>query len=156
MINPVDLRDHVIEPALIELDKVLPGCLSPSAVNLLLGTAAHESKCGYHLVQVNGPALGVFQIEPATHSDVWDNWLAYRPEIAHRLARGGHDRLIWDLRYATIIARLVYWRAPEPLPEPDDSQGLAAYWKKHYNTEQGRGSRAAWLDDYNNVLGATV
>jgi hypothetical protein len=43
------------------------------------------------------------------------------------------------MAYATAIARLVYRRRPEPLPEASDTPGLAAYWKAHYNTPRGKG-----------------
>ena len=42
--------------------------------------------------------------------------------------------------YATTIARLIYWRVPRPLPAASDLEGLAAYWKAHYNTAAGRGT----------------
>ena len=48
--------------------------------------------------------------------------------------------LITDLRYATIIARLIYYRHAEPLPNVDDIAAQAAYWKKYYNTEDGDGA----------------
>ena len=41
-----------------------------SAIDLLLGTAAQESAFGTYLRQVNGPALGAFQMEPATFKSV--------------------------------------------------------------------------------------
>ena len=39
--------------------------------------------------------------------------------------------------YATAVARLIYWRVPRPLPAASDLDGLAAYWKTHYNTAAG-------------------
>jgi len=50
--------------------------------------------------------------------------------------------LMVDLRYATAIARLVYWRVPKRLPEADDIEALARYWKTHYNTPLGAGHEA--------------
>ena len=47
-----------------------------------------------------------------------------------------------NLAYATAMARMLYWRKPEALPAADDIPGLAAYWKRHYNTAAGRGKPA--------------
>ena len=68
MISPQDLKTYVIEPALQELNNLLPGAYRPAAVNLLIGTAVHESTVGgeTRLHQLGGgPARGIYQIEPA-------------------------------------------------------------------------------------------
>ena len=51
------------------------------AETLLLGTAKAESGLIY-LKQLKGPALGLYQNEPKTHKDTWDNYLKYKPELA--------------------------------------------------------------------------
>lgn len=155
MINPTHLRRHVIRPVLHHL-----GLWSESAERLLLGTAATESvvRGDQCLVQIGGgPARGIYQMEPATHRDIWVNWLRAGSrtqlrravlEIAtmdpqhmvldstiDRLA----DRLVTDLAYATAMTRLHYRRVPTPLPAADDLPGLAEYWKRHYNTHLGAG-----------------
>ena len=48
---------------------------SEDAVDLLMMTAAAESNLGEYLRQINGPALGAFQMEPGTHDDIWKNYL---------------------------------------------------------------------------------
>ena len=55
-------------------------------------------------------------------------------------------QLVWNLGYATAMARLVYRRRPEPLPAAEDIPGLAAYWKAHFNTAAGRGTAAKFID----------
>ena len=59
------------------IEKVLKefGMYSESATNLLLGTAAQESRFGTYIKQINGPACGVFQIEPLTYSITLIAWL---------------------------------------------------------------------------------
>ena len=37
-----------------------------------------------------------------------------------------------------------FWMSPEPLPAANDIAALAAYWKAHYNTLEGRGTAAEW------------
>jgi len=150
MINPDQFRELVIWPTLKYL-----GMYSESAVNLLLGTAAHESKLSY-LKQINGPALGVYQIEPATHKDVYDNFLGYRLGLREKvLALASNvsnkdidNELIVNLAYATAIARLIYYRIPEPLPDADDVPGMADYWKRHYNTVLGRGTVEQFIEAF--------
>jgi hypothetical protein len=44
-----------------------------------------------------------------------------------------------DSVYAAAMARLRYRRAPGRLPAAGDVAGMAAYWKRHYNTPLGRG-----------------
>lgn len=146
MIDPGQFRSLVIRPTLQALD-----LSSLAAERLLLGTAIAESGLR-HLKQIRGPALGLYQMEPATHDDLWNSYLFRKPELAALIgglvcAHGPPpaDHLIWNLRYATAMARLLYWRRPEPLPPADDIEANAAYWLAHYNTPQGKGTRAHFL-----------
>ena len=68
MIKPDDLRERVIRPTLVALAEYNPLMDTEAAVELLMGTAAQESLLGDHLVQVKGPALGIFKIKPPTPS----------------------------------------------------------------------------------------
>lgn len=143
MIDPAQFRTRVIRPAIRAL-----GLWSAAAEDLLLGTALVESGLTYLVQHGGGPALGVFQIEPATHEDVLENWVRFRPEYDARLDAIAapaadeddlRDQLVWNLAYAAAIARLVYYRRPEPLPVRGDVAGYAAYWKRFYNTHLGAG-----------------
>ena len=139
------LRDCVVRPVLQE-----NGLYSEAAENLLMGTAAHESLGGHYLRQQgNGPALGIYQMERATMLDIWDNWLRYQHELRERLRleRPDPERLMWDLRYATLWARLHYLRAKEPLPQADDERGLANYWFKHW-CRGCKGTVSQWMADW--------
>lgn len=144
-----DFRLAVVRPVLMQLS-----LWSQAAENLLLGTAVQESGLRYLRQLGRGPALGVYQIEPATHDDVWTNFLAFRPALAESLSRlaapvpDRRTQLVLNLAYATAMARLIYWRRPEPLPEADDVAGLARYWKAHFNTVLGRGTVAAFILNY--------
>lgn len=148
MFNVEQLADHVIKPSLKEM-----GLYSEEAEQLLIGTASVESKLGTYLKQVKGPALGIYQIEPATHHDVWENYIQYRSDLKSSLMeitsvsdwvredyRPCHSLLIHDLRYATIIARLIYRRVPYFLPTAGDWPAMAEYWKSFYNTSAGKGT----------------
>ena len=147
MINAGQFRQYVIREPLEAVN-----LWSPEAEKLLLGTAAQESRLGAYLRQVGkGPALGVFQMEPATHNDIWDNFLAYREQMISRLRKyisGIPEDMVVDMRHACIMARLQYYRRPEPLPEVDDLEGQALYWKLHYNTIHGAGTQAEYISNY--------
>ena len=154
MIDVKQLRNYVIRPTLEKLDM-----WNLSAENLLVGTAAQESNIGSKLVQVpNGPALGIYQIEPNTDKDVWDNFLEFKASLAlivNDLLIPGVNRrfnLIVNLAYQTAIARLVYYRASESLPESEDIVGLAAYWKKYFNTPKGKGEPKQFIENYKRVM----
>lgn len=154
-------RRYIIRPVLEVL-----GLWSQAAENLLIGTAAHESN-GFRAIHQygRGPALSIYQIEPATHDDLWTHTM---PGIARRLPQAARavegmiprqytaavgnppapELLLLHVGYATAIARLLYWRAPGALPAADDLAGLAAYWKRFYNTVHGAGHESEWLDAY--------
>ncbi len=154
-ISPEHLRINVIRPVLCKLFM-----FSEAAENLLLVTAAQESRLGYYLRQVSGPALGLYQIEPNTHNDVWDNFLAFKPELKATVAsfvipaNAGDKKqdLITNLAYATAIARIIYYRVSERLPDANDVEGLASYWKRHYNTAGGAGSVDECKINYTNLV----
>lgn len=122
------------------------GLNSKSAANLLLLTCAVESNLGHHLKQVNGPALGIYQMEPKTASDIYENFLDFRPELKESVDRFKADNITVDdnltgnLFYATAMARVHYYRVPEELPHHEDIAGLASYWKSYYNTPKGKGT----------------
>jgi len=141
-ISSRELRLYVIRPTLYAI-----GLWTLAAENLLLTTCAYESRLGYFLKQRQGPALGIYQIEPTTHTDVWQNYLIYRPSQAAKINaltkdydKQPEDReLITNLAYTTAIARLIYYRVSAPLPSADKIFEQAMYWKKYYNTTSGKG-----------------
>ena len=149
--NAIDLKTRVIEPVLRDAH-----LYSEAAVNLILGTAAQESHMGKYFVQINGPAVGVFQMEPATHDDIWQNFLAYQGGKRHtEMLRGmcgpyppEASNMFWHLRYAALMCRVHYLRKPHKLPDADDIEGLGAYWKVHYNTHLGKGTIDEFVENY--------
>lgn len=154
MIKPDQLTKYVIKPAL-EAVKLY----SLSAGEQILGTACAESRLGTYLHQVGGPALGILQMEPATHADIWSNYLVYRPELMDTVykmvpsdmwdttqKRPHHEILITDLRYAVVMARLKYRRSKTPLAQPGDWCGHARVWKEVYNSVRGAGTEQHFMD----------
>ena len=154
-IDASDLLHRIIRPALSSL--ALDG---PDADALLLATAAQESGLGARLAQASGPALGVWQMEPATHDDIIGNFVASRLSLRRALgtfkAPGlkGAEQMAGNLYYACALARLQYARAPGALPKWNDADGQAAYWKAHYNTASGAGTIDEFLANRKSILGA--
>ena len=112
-----------------------------NTVDLLLETLAVESDFGRHAEQMSGgPALGVFQMEPATQVDIGNNFIRFRPEL-HWLSGPEYSDLV-NLYNAVLWCRVHYMRVEAAIPVT--RFGRAKYWKKYYNTELGRGT----VDDY--------
>jgi hypothetical protein len=147
MINPKQVRDSVVIPALKKL-----GCWSQDAENLVMGTIWHESDKFSAIRQYGtGPARGMLQMEPATYNDIWNNWLKFQTEprsvlVAHLGARNGLEALETDLIYGAMMCRVHYRRIREALPV--DLDGYAAYWKKYYNTVHGKGTEDEFKTHY--------
>lgn len=158
------LRDLVVECTLRYLDPEIP--YSEEAVDLLMMTACHESLCGEYIKQVNGPAQGIYQMEPATEIDINDNYLDFREELRGKvedfLVEYDSDpskphlssEMTWNLAYATAMARVHYFRVPRPLPVQEGQsrraylEALSLYAKQHYNTELGKATPEEYLNDY--------
>lgn len=147
-INAKQLREHVVRPVLKQLD-----LWSESAENLILGTAAQESHMGSYIVQVKGPALGIYQMEPNTFNDIWTNYLEYKRVLVNKLEHFSKwdtpTEMVGNLYYATAMCRIHYLRVREALPNYYDVSGMAKYWKKYYNTVKGKGTEAEFIANYN-------
>lgn len=150
--NKVTLR-NLITSVLKEI-----GLHSDNAVNLLMGTAAQESHLGKYRKQIGGgPALGIFQVEPATFNDIVNNYLRYKPELASRIERvarisrfKAEDIENNDL-LAICMARVHYLRVREAIPS--DLDGWARYWKRYYNTPLGKGTEEEFIANYKRLVG---
>lgn len=144
-IAAADFRACVVNPAL--------GALVPAGVpyslvaaDLLMATAAVETALGSRLVQEAGPALGVFQIEPASLSRLWASLTpgqlaALRPIMT---SQSPISQMTYNLVFAAAICRLFYWHVPEPLP-PHTTQGMWEYYKLYYNTPAGAATATEFM-----------
>ena len=157
MIDAKQLRYEIIRPVLKHLDPEIP--YSMAAENLLMGTCAQESKMGTFLVQLDGgPAMGIFQMEPATHHDIYANYLYYHEGISDKIMdynmMNGADNpklLINDLAYAAAMCRVHYYRVPKALPA-DNVEELANYYKLFYNTPEGKATVQQFIDNYHRFV----
>ena len=146
MLDAIQARVDIVRPAI-----ALIGMWSAAAEDLVLLTAADETKLGSFVRQKPGPALGWCQMEPETHTDCWENWIQARPDLARQIsalvppchwkadsAMPSHEALIGNFLYSAAMARIKYRRAKPPLPAPGDWPRLAEYWDKHYNADGNR------------------
>lgn len=158
---------EVVVPTLAVLGRVDARLDSVTARQLLVGTAVHESAHFDAPLQYGGgPARSYFQIEPFTfrsllQHEIQADWVAALDQLVPQavlaaapgdgLARlEGH--LIWNDWLACAVARLKYWTAPEALPQPNDWPAIARYWKRWYNTADGKGTREKFLADNRDAI----
>jgi hypothetical protein len=160
MYNTKQFRE-VIQSTLKKFEELGGAKYSDDAVELLIMIAAHESGLGTYLYQVKGPALGVFQMEPATARDMYTNFISKKrtldfavskfvPSLKSCFGTDFTECIATDLRYATVLARVFFMRFEEPIPKtPYD---LAVYAKKYWNTELGKASVNDYLTAYKRAL----
>jgi hypothetical protein len=141
---------EVVRPA---LDALQMG--GRAAEQLVLGTAIQESLLTHRQQLGDGPALGLFQMEPATHDDCWNNYLKFRSALAEKVRKtleAGQAPVAQTLkvndRYAAAMCRVRYMRVAQALPNQDDVNAMANYWKQHYNTPLGAGTPQEFLNKW--------
>ena len=131
------------------------GLWSEEAEELVFLTGLTESKYHYIRQLKNGPAVSVFQVEPASGVDICLNYLRYRKTLLANIASSVYidrdslidpseermrDMLWMNMGLAIAMCRLTYRRSPLPLPKVRDLEGMAKMWKKVYNTHLGKGT----------------
>ena len=123
-------------------------CYSDDALALVVRTGMAES--GYRALRGYGegnPAIGFWQIEPATMYDMKKNYIQYRSNYKFALQEMGMDfekntamSVLTNLAVQASLCRLHYRRDRDPIPSWDDLESQGKYWKSVYNTEKGRGT----------------
>jgi hypothetical protein len=148
------VRTLVVKPALYRID-----LWSASAENLVLGTMMQETNLRALKQYGEGPALGLPQIEPTTHTSLWVHSIPGIKGLASKLtallAPVDHEAmavpnplaLTHNLLYAAAICRVRYYIVPERLPLQNDAMAMAIYWLRHYNAG-GKGTVSAALGDF--------
>tara|TARA_Y100001963_G_scaffold137758_1_gene201802 strand:+ start:209 stop:676 length:468 start_codon:yes stop_codon:yes gene_type:complete len=140
----IDEIKEIAEHALYKID-----CYSDDALALVVRTGMAES--GYRALRGYGegnPAIGFWQIEPATLYDMMRNYIAYRPKHRKNLEELGMEFTGNDIEMSVIsnmavqaaLCRLHYRRDSKPIPSWDDLEAQGKYWKRVYNTSEGRGT----------------
>lgn len=162
--NPQQLHDYIIKPTLKYMGKSYN---TVEARFLLLCTAAIESDCGHFIKQVDGPALGIWQMEPETENDIHEHSDALQKIEFGRLVDNLNiksfrnfdgDDLVNSPMYACAMARLKYSMTPEPLPEytGDANVDLRAFYDYYAKFYHGVDSEGKELGKSNYTKWATA
>ena len=158
MMDAQQLHDYIINPTLKRMGR---NYNSKNARMLLLATAAIESKCGCFIKQVGGIALGVWQMEPDTHADIWMNCDALNVNSLYEINEcigefqllggnaGGFTNMLDSPKYSCAMARLKYSMDIEPLPDYNDISAIYKYYKRIYNTEAGASTFQKFFEAWN-------
>lgn len=155
MFDNMQFRKFIVVPTLDKLKMY-----SKEAEELLVFTCATESKGGTFVKQVQGPALGIYQIEPATYFDIWNNYILKKSGLPTILSLSfgcgrmpEQERLIYDLEYATVMCRLFYARIKDTLPDSKNIDAIWEYYKKYYNTNLGKATKEESVKAYRRFCG---
>ena len=134
---------EIVEYSLYKID-----CQSDDALALVVRTGMAES--GYRALKGYGegnPAIGFWQIEPATMDDMMENYIQYRSHYKKNLISMGMNfkkdtimSVLSNLAVQAALCRIHYRRDRKPIPAWDDLEAQAKYWKRVYNTVKGRGT----------------
>lgn len=156
MLEPDELR-KIIQDALKPLN-----LYSVDVEELLMATCAQESHLGTYRRQINGPALGIYQMEPATFSDIQTNYLEYHPSLHAEIAALASTcpprpiELVTNDAFATAMARILYLRAPEAIPPATDLGKIFWLYKLRWNTPLGAATQEQFVENYNKYVGGSA
>lgn len=155
MFDVNQFRTAIIRPALEPIH-----LYSEDAEELLVATCAQESMGGHFLCQQHGPAKGCYQMEPATHDSIWETTIStsmtLRTAIMERCnfnLKPLADVMVYDLRYATIMARCFWLRIHDKLPEMNDLNEIWLQYKLHWNTNAGAATKEQFFSNYTKFTG---
>lgn len=171
-LNPSDLLTLVVRPV-VTLFAQKFGLRRPSRdapfettdvlERLVMGTAAQESGFSY-LRQINGPAVGLWQIEMATFNDLAQNYVRYNPDIRGMLEslRTGwadshikaDEMIAGNLHFACAVTLAQYrrfWRTA--YNDTQTVRGLAHIYKVYWNTPSGKATEEQFIHNYTAQLG---
>ena len=153
-----EIRDLIIVPTLADFGKGGFSFNKSACIDLVYGTALAETGLR-DLEQERGPALGFWQMEPATHDDIWENYLKYDSALRTTLINvcalrdpynyePPNHPLIFNLRYGCAMCMIHYHRYLKTIPT--DLKGQAEAWLKTYN-RGGKGSIEHYLETWKNA-----
>jgi len=145
-------KRDVVTPVLTAMR--LSGDLT-ARINLHTGIPAVESGFVAKRQIGGGPALGYCMVEPATHDDIWRNYLAFRPGLTAiglgylpgrfgGVAIGSAEAMVESDAYAVFVSAVAFLRSPVALPGAKDAAALCGAWKAGYNTALGKGAVTPW------------
>ncbi len=124
---------NIIRPTLAYL-----GAWTPENECLLAGTAAQET--GFSLDK--GKGLGIYAISREKHRYIWDQYLAFQPELASQIRGLASQRafltnpeleLVSNLAYATAIAWMIYQESGLKSGSYNNLKKQAKAWQLYFH-----------------------
>ena len=95
------------------------------------------------------------QIINVTVTPISNNYISNNTVLKEKILKSNNysappsfDHLIFNLKYATQIARIFYSRIKVPLPAKNDLEGIWNYYKVHYNTVGGKATESEFMNNY--------
>ncbi len=152
-----ELSQWIIKPSLEAL-----GDYSPLAAQLLLATAAQESRLGLHCHDQQSQGLGLYRMTKEKHRELWDRYLIQFPDLASR-QRGlasqqqflldPERELMTNLSYSTGMAWMIYRRANVLAGPFADPVHLAQLWVAFFDNGSGNVRNAdMFLQNYHQLI----
>ncbi len=138
---------------------------SEDAITLVHETGFVESGYKYLRQLGDGPAVSFWQVEPQSGIDNLQHYLKHRKSLMGKCADASmvdlkhwqnYDEKLWgeilekNIAAGIVHCRLKYWRVPKKMP--NTLEGRASYWKKYYNTDQGKGTEEKYIDTVKEYL----
>lgn len=137
MFNIAQFRELIVKSSLRDLM-----LYSKNAEELLIFTCAAESLGGTDL---QGQGLGIFNMNIQTYNDLFQNYIKPNSKHLSLLVSNfqihqmpSEERMIYDLRFATAMAALYYFRLNIPLPDTKDIQAIWDVYRIHYHVESNK------------------
>lgn len=149
MFNITQFRENIVNPVLHDLQMY-----TKEMAELIVFTCAVESNGGTYVKQIKGPALGIYQVEPSTFTDIWVNFIIRNPYIVNLLTLNfavhrmpAPIEVVTDLRLATAFCALHYKRY-KVQPESIEPNVLWEPYKQYYNTIKGKSEKTKSIKAY--------
>jgi hypothetical protein len=147
---------HAVDMARVVCD-VLGHGVNNTGVHQVIETCQQETHLGLFRDRTDyGAGFGLSQIDKIGFDDV-----QIRTRVHHKEALREkfdidiniieHRELEHSPLLSIIVCRLHYKLKPEPFPA--DVEGRAHYWKKHYNSEAGKGTVEEYLENARELEG---
>ena len=145
------------------------------AFQMVIGTACAETGLGTYRDNYLKEGRGLYQFDKIRVVDICE-YILRNSELHDKidvefgfkisdLCHYENEKLNVDLMMAvldlsplvsTVLCRVGYMMKPEPLPKIDDTQAQSRYWKKHWNTEAGKGTESHYISQYNRHYGGAL
>jgi hypothetical protein len=134
--NLQQVKKYWVEPALEFFPEPLR---TPNRKQFMVAIGLVESGYNYVAQFPEADALGYWQVQLGTYRDNILNFLEFKNEfndgwsLLKKIHQATYTSMTSDCVFACYMGAITVYRAPAPLPEYNDIEGMAKYWKTYYN-----------------------